>query len=215
MDIDLVNHVKVAFENAENNTSKLSDEILALEGFSGKKTRHFYNNLLSKDNISYLEIGTWKGATVCSAMYNNNATVVCIDNWSELGGPKHDFLVNFDKFKGANNATFIEGDCYTITHNISGVNVYLYDGNHTFESQYNALTKYINSLADTFIFIVDDWNWDFVRESTKKSIVDLNLTVLYDHSIIIPSEPGTHLNSTQDKEGWWNGIYFGVLKKTL
>ena len=74
---------------------------------SGLKTRHFYNNLLNFDDARYLEIGSWKGSSVCSAMYNNNAMIICVDNWSEFGGPKDEFLVNFNKFIGNNNARFI------------------------------------------------------------------------------------------------------------
>jgi len=106
--LDLKQHVETSFENAENNKSKITDALLNMEGMSGKKTRHFYNNLLNKDDARYLEIGTWKGSSVCSAMYKNNATVVCIDNWSEFGGPKNEFLQNFSTYKGNNDATFIE-----------------------------------------------------------------------------------------------------------
>ena len=39
--------VENAFQNAENNISKITDEIIHMEGMSGTKTRHFYNNLLN------------------------------------------------------------------------------------------------------------------------------------------------------------------------
>jgi hypothetical protein len=32
------------------------------------------------DDTRYLEIGVWKGSTVCSAMFNNNAFIYCIVN---------------------------------------------------------------------------------------------------------------------------------------
>ena len=63
-----INHVNKSFENAENNVSKLSSEILSLDGMTGNKTRHFYNNILNIDDARYLEIGTWKGSSLCSAM---------------------------------------------------------------------------------------------------------------------------------------------------
>ena len=47
------NLVEKSFKNAENNISKLTDEILNLDGMTGIKTRHFYNNLLSEQNIKY------------------------------------------------------------------------------------------------------------------------------------------------------------------
>jgi len=48
------------------------------------KNTSFYNNLLNTDNAKYLEIGTLKGSSVCSTMYNNNANIVCIDNFSKF-----------------------------------------------------------------------------------------------------------------------------------
>ena len=94
---DLIQHIEKSIENAENGISKVTPDILTMEGMSGKKTRHFYNNILNKTDSRYLEIGTWKGSSVCSAMCGNNAKVVCIDNWSEFGGPKQVFLQNFNK----------------------------------------------------------------------------------------------------------------------
>ena len=88
---DLIAHIEHSFDYAEKGISNITNEILAMEGMSGTKTRHFYNNLLNKDEARYLEIGTWKGSSVCSAMYKNHATVVCIDNWSEFNGPKREF----------------------------------------------------------------------------------------------------------------------------
>ena len=91
--------IDTAFENAENNISKINDEIIKIHGMSGTKTRHFYNNLLNTEDARYLEIGTWKGSSVCSAICGNKAKVVCIDNWSEFGGPKEEFIQNFNNFK--------------------------------------------------------------------------------------------------------------------
>jgi hypothetical protein len=93
-------HIEKSFDNAENNISKITNEILNINGMTGVKTRHFYNNLLNIDDARYLEIGTWKGSSVCSAMCGNKANVICIDNWSEFGGQKNEFINNFTRFKG-------------------------------------------------------------------------------------------------------------------
>ena len=123
------NLVNTSFANAENNISKITEDILNIPGMTGKKTRHFYNNLLNIADARYLEIGTWKGSSVCAAMCGNKAEVVCIDNWSQYGGPKEDFLLNFEKFKGKNNASFIEDDCYAIdVSKLQKFNIYMYDG---------------------------------------------------------------------------------------
>jgi hypothetical protein len=83
--INNIEKIKVFFENAENGISKINEDIKQIDGMSGIKTRHFYNNLLSLDDSRYLEIGTWKGSSVCSAMFGNTQKVLCIDNWSEFG----------------------------------------------------------------------------------------------------------------------------------
>lgn len=203
---ELAQHLDLAFENAEKNQSKITAEIIDMEGFTGLKTRHFYNNLLSKNSIRYLEIGTWKGSSVCSAMCNNTASVVCIDNWSEFGGPRDEFIKNFLKYKGENSAEFFEADCFSVnTSKLPKFNAFMYDGSHSFDSHYKALVHYYNCLDHIFIFIVDDWNWDFVREGTLESVKKLNLTTLYQKEIYTPE------NATKDT--WWNGIYVAILQK--
>jgi hypothetical protein len=205
--------IDTAFENAENNISKINDEIIKMQGMSGTKTRHFYNNLLNTEDARYLEIGTWKGSSVCSAMCGNKAKVVCIDNWSEFGGPKEEFLQNFNNFKGLNDAFFIEKDCFNVDINLlSKFNIYMYDGNHTNESHYKALTHYYNCLDDIFIFIVDDWNWKDVREGTKKSIEQLNFKVLYEKEIRLTWDDSV-TPEPQLSQNWWNGIYVAILQK--
>jgi hypothetical protein len=76
---NLKDHIEDAFEKAERCESKITDAIINMEGMSGQNTRHFYNNLLSKEDSRYLEIGTWKGSSVCSGMCGNKAKVVCIE----------------------------------------------------------------------------------------------------------------------------------------
>jgi len=212
---EIKQHIETAFENAEKYESKISQEILSIDGMSGKKTRHFYNNLLNKDGVRYLEIGTWKGSSVCSAMYGNKATVVCIDNWSEFGGPKEDFLKNFSEYKGENNARFIEQDCFKVDiSQLPKFNIYMYDGNHTETSHYNSLKYYYDCLDDIFIFIVDDWNDKKIRDGTHKAIEQLNFSVLYEREIRLTND-NTHTHIDLAKETWWNGIYVTILKKNI
>jgi predicted O-methyltransferase YrrM len=205
--------VDISFQNAESNFSKITSDIISMEGMSGTKTRHFYNNLLNNQDARYLEIGTWKGSSVCSAMCGNKAKVLCIDNWSEFGGPKDEFVKNFEKFKGENDARFIENDCYKV--DISGLpkfNIYMYDGNHSEESHYRALNHYYDCLDDVFIFIVDDWNWQEVRNGTLQSIKKLNLNVLYQKEIRLTMDNSVTLEPLLSKT-WWNGIYVAILQK--
>jgi hypothetical protein len=205
--------IEQSFENAELGNSKITNGILSIQGMSGTKTRHFYNNLLSVDGMRYLEIGTWKGSSVCSAMCGNNNTVVCIDNWSEFGGPKEEFLTNFNKFKGDNDARFIEDDCYNIDiSTLQKFNIYMYDGNHTEDSHYRALKYYYECLDDVFIYIVDDWNCKEVRDGTERAIKELKCNVMYQHNIRLTWDD-THTPFNIAETSWWNGIFVAILQK--
>ena len=206
--------VETAFVNAEKNISKITPDIIAMEGMTGIKTRHFYNNLLNIDDARYLEIGTWKGSSVCSAMAGNNATVVCIDNWSQFAGPKNEFMINFNKHKGANNARFIESDCFKVDiSTLPKFNIYMYDGDHTHDSHYKALQYFYDCLDDTFIFIVDDWNWQSVRDGTMNSIRQLNLTVMYRKYIRTTNNNEHPTWGSLEQKQWHNGFFVAVLKK--
>lgn len=140
---------------------------------------------------------------------------LCIDNWSEFGESKEEFLTNFNKYKGDNNATFIESDCFQIdSSTLPKFNIYMYDGNHSNESHYKALLHYYKCLDDVFIFIVDDWNCYDVRDGTKKSIEQLNLKVLYEKEIRLTWDE-SHTAFPEAAETWWNGIYVAILEKPI
>lgn len=209
----LIEHIENSLNLAENYQSNITREIYCIDGMSGKKTRHFYNNICSLNDARYLEIGTWKGSSICAAMCNNKMTCVAIDNWSEFDGPKDIFAENFNKFKGENNATFIEQNCWDIDVSTLGkFNIYMYDGNHTETSHFQALHHYLPCLDDEFIYIVDDWNNKGVRDGTNRSIEINNLTILYQKSIRT-TEDDTHPFIFGIHSDWHNGICIFVLKK--
>ena len=209
----LINHIKKSLKKTDRYESKITEDILKLDGMSGKKTRHFYNNICSMDDARYLEIGTWKGSSICSAMCNNNIKTLAIDNWSEFGGPKEEFLKNFDKFKGVNDATFLEKNCWDIDSNkIGKFNIYMYDGNHTTDSHFKALNNFLPALDNVFIYLVDDWNKSDVREGTLNAIKKNKLKISYKKEIRTTND-NSHANPWGVASDWHNGICIFVLKK--
>jgi hypothetical protein len=229
MDNELVEkyrmHLLNCIDKAERFKSKLIDEIFRLEGMTGINTKHFYNNVLELENTRYLEIGCYKGSSTCSAMYQNSANITCIDSWhdfklNELHNgvdktqPINEFVTNITKYRGENVLTFHNEDCFEIDVNKLGkFNVYLYDGEHSYDSQYKALTYYINNMDDTFIFLVDDWNWDSVRNGTFDAIRDLNLKIMWSKEIRL-TDNNKHTPPEIAHATWWNGIYICVLQKS-
>jgi precorrin-6B methylase 2 len=206
-----VNHVKASLDAAEYNFSKISKEIINLPGSSGTKTRHFLNNLVQMNLAKYLEIGVGGGSLTCSAMYNNTAKIFCVDNWSDC--PKDAFMENYKKFKG-NNYTKIFDQSYKSldTKKISKFNMLLYDATTDYYDVLGALPHFINSMEDVFVYIVDDINWRYIHEAAKKSIQDLNLTILFEKEIFL-TQDNTHTPMHIARDSWWNGLYIVVLKK--
>ncbi len=210
----MIKHLEECFEKAYNLESKISKDIKDMQGMTGEMTRHFYNNLLSMPDTRYLEIGVWMGSSSCSAMYKNKAHVVLMDDFSGFGSPKQAFLENFHEYKGDNDAEFIESDCFKfdITKFKKKFNIYLFDGDHSEESQFKAIDYYLPCLEDEFILVVDDWNWQDVRNGTNRAIRDNNLKVLWKKEIQL-TKNNEHTPNKEAMQTWWNGIGVFVLKK--
>ena len=85
----------------------------------------------------------------------------------------------------------------------------MYDGYHSYENQYKALEYYYEILDDTFIFIVDDWNWENIRNGTLNSIKDLNLKIIHKIEIRLTQDN----QGTSDRNGYHNGLFIAVLQK--
>lgn len=124
--------VDQAITRAEQNDHKLEDFILTMEGMSGQHYRKFINNLVeSLTDSRYLEVGSLKGSTSCSAMYKNKTKVRCIDNWH--WNWKQEFEKNTSQVVNENiDFGFIESDFRAVNYSSIGkFNVYMFDGPHT------------------------------------------------------------------------------------
>lgn len=85
--------LSTAWLNALALNHKLPDWVKYMDGMSGRKYRYLINNLVEGlTDARYLEIGSWAGSTACSAIYGNNVTVTCIDDWSHWAVLKNNFF---------------------------------------------------------------------------------------------------------------------------
>lgn len=207
-----IQKVKEAINNGYSECSKLNEDILSIDGMSGRMGRHFLNNLVF-DGCRYLEVGSHKGSTFCSALFKNNfETAFSIDNAS-WNGSNNDLKQNIETYIHGKTQV-IEADCFNIELELTGIkdiNVYFFDGPHSYEDHVRALTYYINVLSDSFIYIVDDWNGSEVKAGTLEAIKKLGLKKVYYSSL--PDEEIINSGYGEDRQGWWNGIGVFVLKK--
>ena len=221
-------NLKRSFFQALAMDTKLSDEIKFMSGMSGKKYRYLINNFVSLiDNPRYLEIGSWTGSTVCSALYGNAAKAVCIDNWitfpEEKQVRKFFNTENQKKTFGINTKKvitekidfqFIENDFSKVNYNALGkFNIYCYDALHDYKSQYDGIAIPQPALDDIFTIIIDDWNLKEVRNGTFEAFNDLGITV------ISKIEVKTTQNNTYPKfihshySDWHNGYFIAICEK--
>lgn len=199
--MDLTTHLQSCIEWGE---SKLTETERCLDGMSGWQGRQLLNSICDMPNCRYLEIGVWKGSTFFSALKGNKIKAVAIDNWSEFGGPKDEFMRLLTNYTGSSDVTVINDDYFSAKFD-GKFNVYFFDGCHTEEHQRLALTKMVHLMDDEFIFIVDDYNWPVVKEGTLNGVKEAGLKVVAWHEL----GPGEDSNPAS----FWNGMLFAVLRR--
>jgi hypothetical protein len=207
--------VHTAMQAALASEGKVPPELLSLHGMSGRKYRLFINSLVELcPNPRYLEIGTCAGSTLCSAIYGNKVKALAIDNWSEFGGPTNTFYANLALFSSSSNKlSILNADFRSVDYsNIGKFNIYLFDGPHEEQDQYDALALTQKALDQEFVFIVDDWNWKQVRDGTLKAIDAIGATPLYIVEVF-PEVDGKASTVTHENSEWHNGYYIAVLRR--
>lgn len=189
---------------------KLPESILNLEGMSSHGIRTLLNVLCRVSKGHYLEIGSWKGSTFISALYNNkNIHGTSIDFHQEFE-PNHPFACTPDLLRTICEKHLTNGEKYTLLSEDSfkielpkqPVDIYLYDGIHTYEGQYKALTYYYDCLQPFFYFICDDYSTLEVEKATQQAMKDLDIEVVSEFKLFGNQTLPDHMT-----KGFWNGYY--------
>jgi len=198
--------------SADLGHSKLPPEVLALHGMSAAKNRHFLSSLCAFDGCHFLEVGSYCGASVISASYDNPGRFTAIDNFEThphaSRGP-NGLRANLDKFANHCDVDFREGDCWEIARHLApdSVNVFCYDGDHSEAAHAYALVAFRPVLESVCLYIVDDWRWECVKYGTAAGLTLGNWAELKRWELDDPSIPHGR------KHGWWNGVVVFLLEK--
>lgn len=213
--LPLANILYQSLQKALQMPSPLPKEIQSIDGMSGQRYRALINHIIaSAPEASYLEIGSWAGSTATAAMYGNTARVLCIDNWSQFGGPRDTFFANIEKVKTPlHQFDFIEQDFRKVDFSSIGLfKIYLFDGPHEESDQYDGVMIALPALDEQFILIVDDWNWRKVRVGTLRALFDANCSI--EASVEIRTTwNNLHASISGKESDWHNGYFVGVIRK--
>lgn len=204
--------IKEAIEKAKNHQSKMDDVAWGVPALSSLKIRHLMNNL-GAISTRYFECGVHKGGLFCSTITNNDNLLYATANDNFASDETNEdkaypqFIENFLKCKAS--STVIEGivaDTFEVdpTAVVGPIDLYLFDADHSYESQRKAMTHFLPAMADEFIVCVDDFDWNDVCNGTVAGIEEANVEVLYSNSF---------LGNDHDNDGWWNGFYVALLRK--
>jgi hypothetical protein len=203
-----------AFVKTMGAVDRLPAAVSDMEGMSGQSYRLFVNNLVSAtDAANYLEIGSWAGSTVAAALYGNTAHALCIDNWSQFGGPKDEFLDNCKKLQLKHRIDLLEDDFRNVDYSAFGpFDIYLYDGPHEEEDHHDGIVRVQPALEDEYFLIVDDWNWPGVRIGTLRGLSATKSTILFAIEVRT-TEDNEHPAGGGKDSAWHNGCLLAVIAK--
>jgi protein O-GlcNAc transferase len=165
-------------------------------------------SLLAPDE-SYVEVGTYYGASLIGAMRGNEGDFVAIDRFEfgplevkgvQLPAASRAGLEATLRAFGAGDPTILEGDAFKVLEGGAlgdrRVGVYYYDGPHDYDSQVRGLRAVEPWLADEALIIVDDLDWEDVGRAVRDYLEAENRAeLLFD----IPGEDRGHPQ-------WWAGV---------
>lgn len=121
---------------------------------------------------AYVNIGVWNGFTLLAGMVGNGEKrCIGVDNFSKFGGPKDQFMAEFQKYKSRNHS-FYEcdyKDYFTNMHSGS-IGAYFYDGDHSEENQCEGLSVAEEYFSKNAVVIIDDFNRPDVVLGTNRYI---------------------------------------------
>lgn len=221
----LVDHAVESFSKAIQKKSKLNNTTFASDTSCNSlhgviPYYHLINNLCSLKNASHLHIGLYKGGSFVSALYGNEEIlsdkfgIDIFDEDYDMDISNKNLLKDVSCWYGnifydvcgqylkKYSYQVITSDCFKIDKSMfkKPIDIYLYDADHSTIAHEKAFTYYNDTLADVFIAIVDDWNWEQVRLGTFKAFDKLKYKILYENEIPQGETRG-------------NGQYLAVIKK--
>ena len=207
---DLVKHVVSCVE-----TSGVPSVRVDVPGLSSPRVQTLLNSI-ARGVDSYLEIGSYLGASLCAVLKDNTTYAVAIDQWQEQiqsqngsvtdSNNFNEFVKNVEQYKGQSQVQAINADLFAVdTAPMSNTfSMVFYDGPHDKDTTREAIKHYWNTFRQETVLIFDDANWDGVVDGVREAVNECEGYVTYEKLM---------LNDQEDVSAWWNGLYILVVVK--
>jgi hypothetical protein len=186
-------------------------DVLDIHGFSSVANRMLLNQVVATvPQARILEVGSHKGSTAAAMCFGNQVECIhLVDNHSEFGDTRAALRGTCERF--GMPATIHDLDWLApLPHDAFGgtrFNVYLYDGSHDEEHHSRELAIAWPHLADSFVYIVDDYSWEQVHRGCDAGLLALGDKINVVSRNVYPSD---RLN---DADGYWNGVLVAWCEK--
>jgi hypothetical protein len=191
----------------------MTDLDIHIEGLTSPRVQSLLN-YIGKHSTTYLEVGTYLGATAAGALAGNKLKAYLVDDWKNNIQPaeadftlpdnnKEDFLINIEPYKKTNDVVVLDSDIFEVDiSSIKNVDFFFYDGPHDHASVSKAVQYYASCFSSGAILVFDDANWTDTYTGADEGIKKSGLEVVYKKKVI---------NKIESKKDWWNGLYIIVL----
>jgi hypothetical protein len=209
---------KVAEAIREAESKGMLKENPILTGFSGKKMmgalQRFAAEFTDEKNC-YLEVGVFQGLTLLSVGSVAKGDVFGIDNFAffDKDGKNQSIVEDRRSKLGLDNVHLINADYEDALHalekHLNGrkISVYFVDGPHDYRSQLVCLLFAKPFLSENAVIVVDDSNYNDVRQATADFLVSHPEYKLF-YQAYTACHPINMDKKTEEeaRNGWWDGI---------
>jgi hypothetical protein len=189
----------------EKSTKRILYEIAEIPKMSTFAIGALINEGVSQINIgsAFVNVGVWNGYTYLAGLLNNSSNLcIGIDNFSEFGGPREEFLGRFNRYK-SDKHKFYDMDYIDYFEQIhqQPIGFYFYDGGHRYEDQLKALEVAEPFFDEKCLILVDDTNPSIWNGDPRRATLDFISSRKDRYEIIL--DVATSYNSHPT---WWSGI---------
>ncbi len=212
----------LAIKTAIEHPFPLKEDVLSkvLTGFSGKKILRLLQELVNSKEQNpqqvYLEVGVFQGMTLLSTAHATSIPCFGIDNFNFFDPDKKNRSIIEQRRTqlGIENAHLINLDYEDALADLpqqigknQQIAVYFIDGPHDYRSQLMCLQLALPYLTEGAVIVVDDCNYQHVRQANRDFLVTHpEFKLLFESYTPCHPMNMTVAQKEAATQGWWDGI---------